>query len=63
MRQRLWPFGRMTTTPFDRSALGNLQPAAYAEITDPGMQRNGRFRYAGAPRPVPLRHRAIKALN
>jgi putative transposase len=36
------------------SALGNLPPAAYAEITDPGMKRDGALPLCGssAPRPV-----------
>lgn len=36
------------------SGLGNLTPAAYAKISDPGMQRNGTLRYpeGSAPRPV-----------
>jgi putative transposase len=36
------------------SSLGNLTPAAYATISDPGMQRDGTLRYTGgsAPRPI-----------
>jgi hypothetical protein len=36
------------------SALGNLPPAAYAEITDPGMKRDGALPLCGssAPRPI-----------
>jgi putative transposase len=37
-----------------RSALGNLPPAIFAELSVPGMQRNGALRYVegSAPRPV-----------
>ena len=55
----IWRNDYNTVRP--HSALGNLPPAAYAEISAPGMQRDGALRYAGAPRPVPLHHRAIRA--
>jgi len=36
------------------SALGNLPPAVFAELSVPGMQRDGALRYVegSAPRPV-----------
>ena len=43
------------------SALGNIPPAAYAKLSDPAMQRDGTLRSLGAPRPVPLHHRARRA--
>ncbi len=43
------------------SALGNLPPAVYAELSVPGMQRDGTLRYVEGSAPVPLHHRANKA--
>ena len=43
------------------SAIGNLPPAIYAKLSDPAMQRDGSLRCLGAPRPVPLHHRACQA--
>ena len=62
MRERLWPCGRMTTTPFDRtahSAICRQPPTPKSPL--PELNGTGRFRYVGAPRPVPLHHRAIRA--
>jgi len=36
------------------SSLGNLTPAAYATISDPGMQRDGTLRYTGGSAPHPV---------
>jgi putative transposase len=48
----LWKDDYNTIRP--HSGLGNLTPAAFARIGDPGMQRDGMLRYSGgsAPRPV-----------
>ena len=48
----LWKDDYNTCRP--HSGLGNLTPAAYAKISDPGMQRDGTLRYTegSAPRPV-----------
>jgi putative transposase len=48
----IWRNDYNTVRP--HSALGNLPPAAYAEITAPGMQRDGALAQCGsfAPRPV-----------
>jgi len=43
------------------SALGNMSPAIYARLSVPAMQRDGTLRSLGAPRPVPLHHRATRA--
>ena len=48
----IWRNDYNTVRP--HSALGNLPPAAYAELSAPGMQRDGALRYTegSAPRPV-----------
>src|SRR4029077_15373889 len=62
MRERRWPFGGMTTTPFDRTAhsiICRQPPTPKSPLLE--CNGTGRLRYAGAPRPVPLHHRAIRA--
>ncbi len=44
----LWRNDYNTVRP--HSSLGNLTPAAYATISDPGMQRDGTLRYTGGLR-------------
>src|SRR3954462_5195581 len=62
MRERRWPLGGMTTKPFDRTAHSIICPQPPTPKS-PLLECNGtgRLRYAGAPRPVPLHHRAIRA--
>jgi putative transposase len=55
----IWKDDYNTIRP--HSALGNLPPAVFAKLSDPGMQRDGTLRYIGAPRPVPLHYRANRA--
>ena len=55
----IWKDDYNTVRP--HSAIGNVAPSIYAKLSDPKMQRDGTLRYAGAPRPIPLHHRAIKA--
>ena len=45
------------------SAIGNVPPALYAKLSDPAMQRDGSLRSLGAPRPIPLHHRARQGSN
>lgn len=52
----LWKDDCNTVRP--HSGLGNLTPIAYANRNAPDTQRDGTLRYVGAPRPVPLLHRA-----
>src|SRR3954467_13143468 len=62
MRERRWPFGGMTTTPFDRTAhsiICRQPPTPKSPLLE--CNGTGRLRYAGAPRPVPLHNRAIRA--
>ena len=48
----IWKDDYNTVRP--HSALGNLPPAVFAELSVPGMQRDGALRYVkgSAPRPV-----------
>ena len=55
----IWKDDYNTIRP--HSALDNLPPAVFAELSVPGMQRDGALRYVEAPRPAPLHHRANKA--
>ena len=53
---------RGTAAPFDRTAhsvICRQPPTPKSPLLE--CNGTGRFRYVGAPRPVPLRHRAIKA--
>jgi hypothetical protein len=62
MRERRWPFGGMTTTPFDRTAhsvICRQPPTPKSPLLE--CNGTGRLRNAGASRPVPLHHRAIRA--
>lgn len=57
-------FGEMTyNTVRQHSSLGNLTPAAYATISDPGMQRDGTLRYTGGSAPRPFASLSQKASN
>ena len=54
-----WRHDYNTVRPHSR--LGDLPPVIYAQNSAPGMQRDGALRSLGAPRPVPLHHRAQQA--
>ncbi len=51
-----WRLDYNTARP--HSSLGNLARVDYAELSVPASQRDGTLRAIGAPRPVPLQHRA-----
>jgi len=53
---REWMEDYNTVRP--HSAIGNMPPAHYANLSDPAMQRDGSLELPRAPRPVPLHHRA-----
>ena len=59
----IWRDDYNTVRP--HSALGNLPPAVFAELSVPGMQRDGALRYVegSAPRPVapPSQHGSNEA--
>lgn len=56
----LWKDDYNTVRP--HSAIGNLPPAIYAKLSDLRKQRDGgRLSASGAPRPIPLHHRANTA--
>jgi putative transposase len=48
----IWKDDYNTIRP--HSALGNLPPAVFAKLSDPGMQREGTLRYIGGPAPRPV---------
>jgi hypothetical protein len=43
------------------SAIGNLPPALYAQLSAPDKQRHERLSQTRVSRPMPLHHRAAKA--
>ena len=55
----LWKLDYNTVRPHSR--LGNLPPAEYAKLSACQMQRDEALSSWGAPRPVPLHHRANRA--
>jgi putative transposase len=57
-RQMLATFQDDYNTVRPHSGLGNLPPAAYAKLNAIRTHRAGALELHGAPRPVPLHHRA-----